>query len=315
MAKINSIRIMAIIEQFVSIEILEDRYNSCPEPEYPSLYPNAQEVRQGKRNQLSKKKNEIAKAYQEWYEDIQFYEGRKLNDEEYTKEINSIKEIIRFIDKKMDPDRFFQNGPDDTKLCKQYLQRMKNKLWDEDKEDLKCMFHAWQWLLRKKAEDFKELKPVEEEENSTLIGNTEGEDEELLKVLTAFEIGVQSHAIILDEGTIPDKYILVAIMYMYQEEKKPWACNANQLAGKVVSVLPETKNLSEEKKTNMTKTIYRRLHRAINNEMGNLRPKDLDLERIIRKTGVKKEEADNVIDKYKAASNAVLQCRDNIREE
>lgn len=306
---------MAIIEQFVSIKILEDRYNSCPEPEYPSLNSNIPEVKPDKRNSLREKKKEIERAYQKWYEDIQFYEGRKPKDEEYTKEINSIKEIIRYIDGKMDPDRFFQNGPDDTTLYKQYLQRMKGRLWDEDIEDIKCMVHALQWLLRKKAEDFKELKPVEEEENSTLTDNREGEDEELLKVLTAFKIGVESHAITLDEGTIPDKYILVAIMYMYQEEKKPWAYNANQLAGKVVSLLPETKNLSEEKKTNMTKTIYRRLHRAINNEMGNLRPKDLDLERIIRKTGVKKEEAVNVIDKYEAASKAVLQCRDNIREK
>lgn len=156
---------MAIIEQFVSIEILEDRYNSCPEPEYPSLNPNIPEVKPDKRNSLREKKKEIERAYQKWYEDIQFYEGRKPKDEEYTKEINSIKEMIRYIDGKMDPDRFFQNGPDDTTLCKQYLQRMKDALWDEDIEDLKCMFHAWQWLLRKKTEDCIKVSPDREVAN------------------------------------------------------------------------------------------------------------------------------------------------------
>jgi len=156
---------MAIIEQFVSIEILEDRYNSCPEPEYPSLNPNIPEVKPDKRNSLREKKKEIERAYQKWYEDIQFYEGRKPKDEEYTKEINSIKEMIRYIDGKMDPDRFFQNGSDDTTLCKQYLQRMKDELWDEDIEDLKCMFHAWQWLLRKKTEDCIKVSPDREVAN------------------------------------------------------------------------------------------------------------------------------------------------------
>lgn len=299
----------SVIERFVSIEMLKDRYNSCPEPECPSPYFNAPEVEPDKRNPLRKKKKEIERAYQKWHDDIQFYEKRNPNIDEYMYEIDSIKKIIRFIDHRMDPDRFFQNGPDDTALCKQYLRRMKNELWDEDIEDFKCLFHALQWLLRKKDEDCPELK-VEEEENPT--GCAQTEDEELLRVLDNFKIGVGSHIVEICEDKIPDKYILAAILYIYQEEKRPWAYNAHQLAEKIVSVLRETKDLSEKEKLDKAKTIYKRIYRVLKEEMGHLNPNNLTVSNVANKTGKLKEEAIIVINKYDMAHKAVLQCRKTI---
>lgn len=298
----------AVIERFVSIEMLKDRYNSPGPMPYPSLYPSSEQVEC--KNKIIAKKKEIERAYQKWREDIQFYEERTPTVEEYMYEIDSIKKIIRFIDHRMDPDRFFQNGPNDTELCKKYLQRMKEELWDEDIEDLKCMFHATQWLLRKKAEDCKELKPVEEGENPT--GSAQTEDKELLRVLDYFEIGVESHIINICKDKIPDKYILAAIMYIYQEEKKPWANNAHQLAEKVVSVLRETKDLSEKEKLDKAKTIYKRINRVLKEEMGYLNPDDLTIERIMKKTGCLNDKASIVINNYEIAHKAVLQCRKTI---
>lgn len=225
---------MAIIEQFVSIKILEDRYNSCPEPEYPSLNPNIPEVKPDKRNSLREKKKEIERAYQKWYEDIQFYEGRKPKDEEYTKEINSIKEMIRYIDGKMDPDRFFQNGPDDTTLCKQYLQRMKDELWDEDIEDLKCMFHAWQWLLRKKTEDCIKVSPDREVANQfdDVIIETTEEDVETA-MLRKFLENLKPH---LKRGVT--FYLLFTVRDICDNLlHKSYAKNVQQFAFKIAPIL------------------------------------------------------------------------------
>lgn len=187
---------------------------------------------------------------------------------------------------------------------------MKEELWDEDIEDLKCMFHATQWLLRKKAEDCKELKPVDKEESP--IGCAQTEDEELLRVLDNFEIGVESHIVMIDKVKIPDKYILAAIMYIYQEEKKPWAYNAHLFVKKVVSVLPETKDLSEKEKLDNTKTIYKRIYRVLKEEMGYLNSNNLSIDGIMKKTGCLREKASIVINNYDMAHKAVLQCRKTI---
>lgn len=171
-----------IIERFVSIKTIRERYESCPEPELPSLYPNApEEVKPDKRKLLNLMKKAIENAYLRWHDDIQFYEERTPDVEEYMHEINTIKEIIRFIDPKIKPDRFIKNESFDTAFCREYLNRMKFRLWEEDIEDLKCLFHALQWLLHKKAEDSLEVSPNGEGVNlldDVLPKATEKEDVE-----------------------------------------------------------------------------------------------------------------------------------------
>lgn len=171
-----------IIENFVSIEMLKKRYNSCPEPDYPSPYPKApEEVKSNKCKRLNLIKKEIENAYLTWHDDILFYEERTPDVEEYMHEINTIKGIIRYIDPRINPDRFFKDGFIDTVFCKKYLDRMEFRLWEEDVEDLKCMFHALQWLLSKKAEECLEVSlsgEGVEQQDDDLRKATEMEDEE-----------------------------------------------------------------------------------------------------------------------------------------
>jgi len=297
-----------IIERFVSIETITDRWDSC----FPLFYrkPTQRELNEKCKNM----KKEIKRAYTEWRDDIIFYKERTPNSDEYLQEINSIKKILHFIDEDMNPDRFFKEGSVDTTFCKTYLNRMKKKVLPDELNDMKCLFFVLQLLQSKMCEDCPETLSAEEDEE-LVDAVDEEEDEELLEILKEFKIGVKSSSIMQDEVQCPDRFFYAAIMYMYQDEKNPWAYNASVLIKKIVDILPETKDLSHEERKAKVKTIYRRVIRALKEEMGYLSPKDLTIENVRKKTGLDKEKASEVIEKFERANIAVRGCREKIRQK
>lgn len=296
-----------IIERFVSIETITDRWDSC----FPLFYrkPTQRELNEKCRNM----KKEIKRAYTEWRDDIIFYKERTPNSDEYLQEINSIKKILHFIDEDMNPDRFFKEGSVDTTFCKTYLNRMKKKVLPDELNDMKCLFFVLQLLQSKMCEDCPETLSAEEDEE-LVDAVDEEEDEELLKVLAEFNIGVKSHNIKIDKYIIPDKYILVAIMQIYQDDNKAWAATVYQYSPKIISILPETKDLLADEKKGRENTICRRIYRGLE-DIHYLSLDKLTLERLVEKRGILRDEADLIIGKYKKAYNAVLQCLKNVRNK
>lgn len=221
-----------IIERFVSIETIRERYESVPDPEYPYA-PEEVKPDKGKRLKLTKKA--IENAYRIWHDDIQFYEERTPNVEEYMHEINAIKGIIRFVDHRINPDRFIKDGALDTAFCREYLDRMEWRLWEEDIEDLKCLFHALQWLLHKKAEDSLEVSPNGEGVNlldDVLPKATEKEDEETA-MLRKFLENLKPH---LKRGAT--FYLLFTARDICDNQlHKSYAKNVQQFALKIAPIL------------------------------------------------------------------------------
>ena len=209
-----------VIEQFVSIKVIEYRYHSCPDF-YTSLNSS--------HSQYEKRKEEIEKAYIEWYDDILFYNERIPNDAEFLNEINSIKEILRFIDSKMDPDRFYKNGPDDTALCKIYLKRMKDKLWDEDIEDIKCLFFALQWLLRKQSEEY----PISLTDENAATERVAVEEDEETAMLRKFLEKLKPHF----KRGVTYRLLFIAKDICHSELVKPYAITIQKFSEKIAPML------------------------------------------------------------------------------
>ena len=209
-----------VIEQFVSIKVIEYRYHSCPDFN-TSLNSS--------HSQYEKRKEEIEKAYIEWYDDILFYNERIPNDAEFLNEINSIKEILRFIDSNMDPDRFYKNGPDDTALCKIYLKRMKDKLWDEDIEDIKCLFFALQWLLRKQSEEY----PISLTDEIAATERVAVEEDEETAMLRKFLEKLKPHF----KRGVTYRLLFIAKDICHSELIKPYAITIQKFSEKIAPML------------------------------------------------------------------------------
>lgn len=150
-----------VIEKFVSVEKLYDRYHGVPSMPIP-WHINSEQIKfvdisrlhpkqayDKKKEEYQEKIRKIIEAYEKWIDDLSFYKEREPNLSEYEREITTIKDILHYINSDMNPDRFFKNNHVDIDLCGKYLQRMKDDWLDEDEEDFVCMMAACEWVLSK----------------------------------------------------------------------------------------------------------------------------------------------------------------------
>ena len=246
--------ITTIIENFISIQSIEDRYHSCPDL-YGSMriqYEESNEVDIKIRFRYSPKQNqeeflrkqekyktkieEIKEEYIKWIDDIDFYENRTPNAEELEREKNAIKDIIKYIDERMDPERFFENGPDDTELCGKFLTKMDEKgFLDEDIEDMVCLLSALQWLMRKEAEICSRLSSSDEKNDSsdTTSSLTEVEEDEETAMLRKFLENLKPHF----KRGVTYRLLFIAKDLCHSELVKPYAITIQKFSEKIAPML------------------------------------------------------------------------------
>lgn len=243
-----------IIEKFISIQSIEDRYNSCPsmyeymgkQQEEPdevdikirlrySLEQNQEEFSR-KQEKFKTKIKEIKEEYIKWIDDIDFYDNRTPNAEELEREKNAIKDIIKYIDERMDPERFFENGPDDTELCGKFIIKMERDGYlDEDIIDMVCLLSALQWLMRKEAEICSGLSSSDEKTGLSDEENTDIEEDEDTVMLRQ---QIEKLGLLNEEGVGKEFYpLLYTLRDAWQIQNKTWAIDNTKFGKKVAPIL------------------------------------------------------------------------------
>ena len=218
-----------VIEQFVSVEILYNRYYSSWEPyEYSEKKKivdisklSPKQAYAVEKKEYHKKIKEIIGAYEKRIDDLSFYKEREPYQSEYEQEIKAIKKILHYLDSDMNPDRFFKNDYIDIEFCGKYLKRMKDDWWDEDEEDFVCMMAACEWVLCKMAKSCTKSLKIEEKEDQETI--------ELRKFIE----NIRPH---FKRGEI--FYLLFAVRDVCMNQLgKPYADTVKQFAEKVAPFL------------------------------------------------------------------------------
>lgn len=243
-----------IIEKFISIQSIEDRYHSCP-----GLYEGMgiqyeesnevdikirlryspeqnQEEFSRKQEKFKTKIEEIKEEYIKWIDDIDFYDNRTPNAEELEREKNAIKDIIKYIDERMDPERFFENGPDDTELCGKFIIKMdKDEYLYEDIIDMICLLSALQWLMRKEAEICSRLSSSDEKNDSsdTTSSITEVEEDEETAILRIFLENLKPHF----KRGVTYRLLFIAKDICHSELVKPYAITIQKFSEKIAPIL------------------------------------------------------------------------------
>lgn len=238
---VNNQSAKAVIEDFISIQSIEDRYNSCPSMyEYmePIVFHEVdvkirlryspeqnQKEFAGEQKKYEAGIEEIIEAYVKWIDYMNFYENRTPNAEEWEREKNAIKKIIKYIDERMDPERFFEKGPDDTAFCGKFLIRMDDQeCLDEDYIDMVLLLSALQWLMRKEAE----MTALSDEDDTEI---EEEEDTAMLrKQIEKLDL--------LNEKVETEFYpLLYALRDAWHMEEKTWAQDNAKFAEKTAPIL------------------------------------------------------------------------------
>ena len=96
---------------------------------------------------------------EEWYDDFLTFEGHTPNEQEFANKFQEIKEELKGLDSRINPDLLYKNGPDDVVLCGRILIKNENKWnsWEEQKAV--CLMSAYQWLLRRQPKDDEQQTP------------------------------------------------------------------------------------------------------------------------------------------------------------
>ena len=244
----------AVIEKFISIQSIEDRCHSCPGL-YEGMgiqYEKSNEVDIKIRLRYSPKQNqeefsrkqkkfkreieEIKEEYIKWIYDIDYYDSRTPNAEELEREKSAIKDIIKYIDKRMDPERFFKNGPDDTELCGRFIIKMERDGYsDEDIIDMVCLLSALQWLMRKEAEICSGLSSSDEKNDSsdTTSSITEVEEDEETAMLQKFLEKLKPHF----KRGVTYRLLFIAKDICHSELVKPYAITIQKFSEKIAPML------------------------------------------------------------------------------
>ena len=239
----------SVIENFISIQSIEDRYNSCTsmydymEEEHDEVDirirlryspKQNQEAFSRKQEKLKTKIEEIKEEYIKWIDDIDFYDNRMPNAEEIEREKSAIKDIIKYIDKRMDPERFFKNGPDDTELCGRFIIKMERDGYlDEDITDMVCLLSTLQWLMRKEAEICPRLALSDEKTDLSDEDNTKIEEDEDTAILRKFLKNLEPH---LTRG-VEYRLLFIVKDICHNELVKPYAVTVQKFSEKIAPIL------------------------------------------------------------------------------
>lgn len=176
----------------------------------------------------------IIEAYVKWIDDKDFYYNRMPNTEELKREKNAIKNIIKYIDKRMNPERFFEDGPDDTALCGKFLVKMDDKGFsDEDYIDMVCLLSALQWLIRKEAEICPVLSSSDEKTGLSDDDNTEKVENEDTVMLRKFLENLKPH---LTRG-VEYRLLFIVKDICHNELVKPYAVTVQKFSEKIAPIL------------------------------------------------------------------------------
>lgn len=249
---------------------------------------------------------------EEWYDDFLTFEVRTPSEQEFADKFQEIKEELKGLDSRINPDFLFENGPDDVVRCGRILIKNENKWNSSDEQKAVCLMSAYQWLLRKRNEIFPVAPDLNEnvDTNSPNIGTSE--DEELVKVFMQLHLGDETPSLTINNNVFTRGKILAAVMHMYQADGKEWAANPFQLSKKIVACIPDTKTLSAEEKNKKAQAIAKCINRGITDIKG-IHLKDLSVETIMESAGCLRKVAIEVYNQWDGLYSYVLRCRDNIR--
>ena len=96
---------------------------------------------------------------EEWYDDFLTFEGRTPNEQEFANKFQEIKEELKGLDSRINPDLLFEKGPDDVVRCGRILIKNENKWYSWKEQKVVCLMSAYQWLLRRQPKDDEQQTP------------------------------------------------------------------------------------------------------------------------------------------------------------
>ena len=264
--------------------------------------------------------NSVFKDLRRWCIEIRARKCRYPIREDFIAKLSEYYKLLCIKDADFPFETYFSNGANDTADAGAYLLCLSDMNREAEELHAIRLLSAVQWLIRERdklplesAPIVLEADDVSEEEKKDSCQEANTEDEELLGILTKFQLGGKARNVMIEGKNRPDRCVLTAIMYMYQADNKQWAMNPNLLSMKIVSILPETKDLSQKEQEKIAESIARRMYRALN-EMGNIHPENLTVKGIREVTGKIETQARAVFNHWEELYSAVIRCRDAVRK-
>lgn len=89
----------------------------------------------------------------DWRSDFITWEERIPNQRDYEQKINAVKDLLRVLFPKLNPDSLFREGVNDTARCGQILIKMEKSWQDNEEEQAVCLLYSLQWLMSMQAKD------------------------------------------------------------------------------------------------------------------------------------------------------------------
>ena len=206
----------------------------------------------------------------EWIDDIETFEARIPNQQDFDSKINEIHDGLKELYSRINPFLLFKNGADDTALCGRILIKME-KDWDsEEEKEAVCLMSALQWLIRQQAAncpvvpettDCAEAGEETEETSPVPVVPQKEEDEETtaLRKLLVEKLHIPTDGdnsdITFGDKTYSQGQILASTMSLYRDKNIEWAKTTSKFAGKVAPILNRSKGSIEKKINRPLKNI------------------------------------------------------------